>query len=317
MKKMTAAALLTLIALQANAVEMRDASLGASSKVSEAIYDAGQSVTDETIKIADFTGEHLKAFISKNLQSSYRASDKIAKEIVKLSEVSKPAFRLTGKGLAMVFEVSGKATKKGLDVSKKIYIFLEPTLEQTGEFLMEIIELAFEGTSEASELITDINEFLSRVLEKPLDITTMTLEEIAKLVEKASKQSTKVSEFLLGAENLEKGLEYSGKGISLTSDGIGAAFYLVSQATTGISQLFDFDRKEREQIEQMVERNDKEGLAGLRDLIRYNINENINNGQDLNALLDDNAVDAYIKLRLTVPNLDESLEMINQANIQQ
>ncbi|AYF43402.1 MULTISPECIES: hypothetical protein [Halobacteriovorax] len=310
MKKMTATALLTLIALQANAVEMRDASLGASSKVSEAIYDAGKSATDETVKVADFTGEQLEAFISKNLQSSYRASETIAKQIVKLSEVSKPAFRLTGKGLAMVFEVSGDATKAGLDVSKKIYIFLEPTLEQTGEFLMEIIELAFEGTSEASELITDINRFLSEVFEKPLDITTMTLEEIAKLVEKASEQSTKVSEFLLGAENLEKGIEYTGEGISLTSNGIGAAFYLVSQATTGISQLFDFNRKEREQIEQMVERGDVEGLAGLRDLIRHNINENIANGEDLNALLDDNAVDAYIKLKLTVPNLEENLKQV-------
>ncbi len=316
MKRMTAAALLTLIALQVNASDLRDASLGASSKVSEAIYDAGKSATDETIEVADFTGEHLKAFISKNLESSYKASEKIAKHIVKLSEVSKPAFRLTADGIAMVFEVSAKGTAKGMEVSKKIYIFLEPTLEQTGDLLLEILDFAFDGTSEASDLLSDISEFLSRVLEKPLDLTQMTVEEIVELIAKASEQSTKVSEFLLGAENLEKGIEYTGKGISLTSNGIGAAFYLVSKATTGISQLFDFNRKEREQIEQMIERNDVEGLAGLRELIRYNINENIKNGEDLNALLDDNTIDAYIKLRLTVPNLEESLENINAGNIQ-
>ncbi|POB13897.1 hypothetical protein [Halobacteriovorax sp. DA5] len=310
MKKLTAATLMTLMALQANAIEVRDASLGASSKVSEAIYDAGKSATDKTVEVADFTGEHLKAFISKNLESSYKASEKLAKEIVKLSEVSKPAFRFTADGLAMVFEISGKGTKQTLKVSKKIYIFLEPTLEATGEFLTELLELAFEGTSEASELITDINEFLSRVLEKPIDITKMTLEEIFELIGKASEKSTQASEFLLGAENFEKGIEYSGKGISLTSNGIGAAFYLVSQATTGISQLFDFNRKEREQIEQMVERGDVEGLAGLRDLIRHNINEEIVNGEDLNKLLDDNAIDTYIKLRLTVPNLENKLEEI-------
>lgn len=314
MKKMTATALLSLIALQANAVEMRDATLGASSKVSEALYDVGKSVTDETIIVADFTGEQLEAFISKNLKSSYQASEAIARQIVKLSEVSKPAFRFTAEGLAVVFEVSGKGTKATYEASRKIYILIEPTVEATAEFTSEILELAFEGTSEGSELLSDLTNFLSEVFEKPLDLTTMTLEEIAKLLEKALDATVRASEFTLGADNLDKASEYTGEGISLTSRGIGAAFYLVTQATSGISQLFDFDRKEREQIEQMVERGDMEGLAGLRDLIRHNINENVANGEDLNLLLNDNAIDTYIKLKLTVPNLEESLEKIYGLN---
>ncbi|MEH0861953.1 hypothetical protein [Halobacteriovorax sp. DPLXC-1] len=372
MKKMTAAALLTLIALQANAVEMRDASLGASSKVSEALYDAGKSSIDKTVEVADITGEQLEALISKSLQSSYRTSEQIAKQVIKISEVSKPVFRFTADGIAMVFEVSGDATKAGLQASRKIYIFLEPSLEKTGELLDHILDLAYQGTTEGSELLTNINEFLSRVLEKPIDITSMATEEVAKLlskatrlsrierivelaleattkgselltdlneflskvlekpidissmateealelIAKASEESSELTTFLVGADNLEKGTQYTGKGISLTSDGIGAAFYLVSQATTGISHLFDFNRKEREQIEQMVERGDVEGLAGLRDLIRNMINENVVNGEDLNALLGDREIDAYINLKLSVPNLDEELERINEGHIE-
>ncbi|WP_419172760.1 hypothetical protein [Halobacteriovorax sp.] len=372
MKKMTAAVLLTLIALQANAVEMRDASLGASSKVSEALYDAGKSSIDKTVEVADITGEQLEALISKSLQSSYRTSEQIAKQVIKISEVSKPVFRFTADGIAMVFEVSGDATKAGLQASRKIYIFLEPSLEKTGEVLDHILDLAYQGTTEGSELLTNINEFLSRVLEKPIDITSMATEEVAKLlskatrlsrierivelaleattkgselltdlneflskvlekpidissmateealelIAKASEESSELTTFLVGADNLEKGTQYTGNGISLTTEGIGAAFYLVSQATTGISHLFDFNRKEREQIEQMVERGDVEGLAGLRDLIRNMINENVVNGEDLNALLGDREIDAYIKLKLSVPNLDEELERINEGHIE-
>ncbi|EPZ49288.1 hypothetical protein M902_0373 [Bacteriovorax sp. BAL6_X] len=366
MKKTTSTILLTLLSIHAVGADIRDAAFDASSKASEVIYDAGKSTTRQTIKVADFTREKLEALISKGLQSSYRASEKVAKEIVNLSEFSKPAFRLTADGIAMVFEVSGKATKSSLEVSRKIYVYLEPSSDKTEEFLTKIIDLAFEGTSEASELLTDINEFLSRVLEKPLDISTMTTEEIADLlskatrmthieklielaldgttkgselltdlnkflskvlekpiditgmtleeildlIEKASIESSKLTEILIGTDNLEKGTEYTGKGISLTSEGVGAAFYLVSQATSGISHLFDFNRRERAQVEAMVERGDIEGLEGLRDLIRHNINEQLENGEDLNLLLNDNLIDTYIKMRLTVPELDQKLESL-------
>ena len=50
---------------------------------------------------------------------------------------------------------------------------------------------------------------------------------------------------------------------------------------------FDFDRKEREQIERIYERNDLAGKEGVRDLIRGFIAEDVEQGESMNLLLTD------------------------------
>lgn len=295
MKKMTALALLTLLSTQAFSAQVRDASLQMSSKASEQILDAGKSSVDATISVADFTADKLKAFISKNFASSIEASGKIGDAIVKISEVSKPVFRLTADGIAMVFDVSANAGEISLKASEKLVVLLDPSLEISSDVLIELLKQLSKGSELSSEITEKILIVLGEVLEKPFEYTDITLEKLSKILTKGSEASSEVTEFILGAENVKNGLELSGRGISLTSEGIFAALYFVTKSVSAISDIFEVNREE---IEKAVERNDQDTLVGLRELIRSEIEKSVNGGEALNQLLSDNDLDFYIEARL-------------------
>ncbi len=295
MKKMTIATLIALIAVQPFAADIRDASLNVSSKASEVILDAGKSSVDATVDVADFSAEKLKAFISKNFASSIEASGKIGDAIVKLSEVSQPVLRLTADGIAMVFEVSEKSGAQTLKASEKLVVLLDPTLEVTGDVLIELLKQLSKGSELSSDVTEKILVFLGDVLEKPFEITNMTLDEVHKILTRASEGSSEVSKAVLGEDNLDNGLELTGRSISLTSQGIFAALYFVTKSVSAISNIFDTNREE---IEKAVERNDQDTLAGLRELIRAEIEKSIEGGKTLNQLLSDNDLDFYIEAKL-------------------
>lgn len=295
MKKMTIATLIALIATQPFAADIRDASLNTSSKASEVILDAGKSSVDATVDIADFSAEKLKAFISKNFASSIEASGKIGEAIVKLSEVSQPVFRLTADGIAMVFEASEATGEQTLKASEKLVVLLDPTLEVSGDIIIELLKNLSKGSELSSDVIEKILVFLGDVLEKPFELTDMTLDQFYKIITKGSESSSEVSKAVLGEDNLDNGLELTGKGISLTSEGIFAALYFVTKSVTAISNIFEVNREE---IERAVERNDQDTLAGLREMIRAEIEKNIEGGKTLNQLLSDNDLDFYIEAKL-------------------
>lgn len=313
MKNKIIIAAIALMSTQAFAADLRDASFKASTNVSNIATDKGKSSIDQTMKVADATAKNLKALISKQMASSTKASGHIGRAIVKVSEVSKPVFKLTGKGIAMAFELSGQTAEASFDVTKKLVILLDPSSEATGEALSFIFEKMSDGTeissdvsskiikplSKGTEISSDVStkilEILSKVLDKPLELTSDGISQITRLLSKASDASSKVTNAVIGEDNIENGLDLTGNGISLTSKGIGSVFYVITKGVTGITELFELNKEE---IQKAVERNDQDTLAGLRELIRAEINKTIDGGEVLNQLLSDTDLDMYIELRL-------------------
>lgn len=318
MKKKIIITALALISTQAFCADFRDASLKGSSKASDFTMKKGGSSIDGTMKIADLTAGKLKALISKQLESTGKASAQVARAIVQLSDISQPVFKITGDGLALAFQVSGQTADQTLDASKKLLIIMDPTLEVTGKALSKALEELLKGSfqsSQASSKIIDliskesrissdvtnkILEILAKTFEKPLELSSDATAKINDLLTKGSVTGTDVSNKVIGKKNIEAGFELSSEGLSLTSKGIGAVFYVITKGVTGISQLFE---RNKEEIQKAVERNDQETLAGLRDLIRAEINVSIENGETLNQLLSDEDIDQYIELRLAVEEL--------------
>lgn len=316
MKKTTMITVLTLLSTsQVFASEMRDASLKASSKASDKVLEKGGSTVDATVKVADMTAGRLRQLISEKLQSSFDGTAKVGRAVVKLSEVSKPAFQLTAKGVAMVFDVSAKAGEVSLDATKKVYVLLEPSSNASKKVLEvildqiskgsevssdvsgKILDPLSKGTELSSEVTDKIIEVLSKVLEKPFELTGNALEKVSELASKGSEASTDVSNKVIGKENIEAGLNITGDGISLTSKGIGGVFYLITKGVTGLSDLFGMNKEE---IQKAVEREDQETLAGLREMIRADINNELVDGELINALLSDADLDQYIEIRLAL-----------------
>lgn len=313
MKKTIIMTWIALMSTQAFSADLRDASFNASSKASKYTMDKGEITLDETIKIADITAEKLKSLLSKSIQSTADASMNIGRAIVKVSEVSRPVFKITADGLAMVFKVSGQTADASLDVSKKLIILLDPSSKATGRVLSDIFEELSKGTEISSdvsskilkelskgtdvtsEVINKILEILGKVFEKPLDLSSDASDKIGELLIKGSETGTNVTNKVIGKENIEAGFKLTGDGISLTSKGISAAFYVITKGVTGLTQLFELHKEE---IEKAVERNDQDTLAGLREIIRAEINKSIEGGEVINQLLSDEDIDQYIELRL-------------------
>lgn len=313
--KLIISATIALMSTQAFCADLRDASFENSSKASKFTMEQGQSTLDETIKIADVTAEKLKALISKNVASTARTSAQVGRAIINISDVSKPVFRFTGDGLAMVFKLSGQTTDASLDASKKLIVLLDPTSDVTGDVLSAVFKKLFEGSEISSDVYSKIAEqlakgtevtnqvatkiirILANVFEAPLDLTSNASEQLSELLTKGSVSSSKVTTKIVGKENIEAGFRLTGDGISLTSKGVGAVFYVMTKGVTGISQLF---QQNKEEIQKAVERNDQDTLAGLRELIRAEIENSIEDGDVINQLLSDADLDHYIELRLAV-----------------
>lgn len=318
MKKKIIITALALISTQAFCADFRDASLIGSSNTSDFVMEKGASSMDGTMKIADLTAEKLKALISNQLASTGKASAQVARAIVQLSDISQPVFKITGDGLAMAFRVSGQTANQSLDASKKLLVIMDPTLKVSGKALAKVLEKMFEGSyqsSKASSKIFDliskesrissdvtnkILEILAKTFEKPLEMSSDATDKINDLLTKGSETGSDVSTKVIGKKNIEAGFELSGEGLSLTSKGIGAVFYVITKGVTGISHIFE---RNKEEIQKAVERNDQETLAGLRELIRAEINASIENGETLNQLLSDADIDQYIELRLAAEEL--------------
>lgn len=290
MKKMTTVALLTLLSLNTVAADLRDATLQGTSDSVNFTLDKANSSFKATVDAAEVTAEKLKGFISKNFASSIEASGKIGEMVVKITDISEPVIDLTNEGLVLVF----KASKTS---AEKLYILLEPSSDVTSDILVEVLKHASEGSESASELVSKIVEFLSETFQKPLELTEMTVEQLLELVSKASEGSTKIANGVLGEENVENAFELTGKGISVTSQGISAALYFVTKTVSGISRIFDVYREE---IQQAVEREDKDTLAGVRDMIRAEIEKEVEGGKTLNQIISDEALDVYIEAQLAL-----------------
>lgn len=357
MKTKVIITLIALMSTQAFSADLRDASFKASSKVSNFTLDKGKSSINETLKVADITAEKMKGLLSKNLASTANVSKTLGKAIVDVSEFSKPVFKITGEGLAIVFKASGEAADQTLDASKKLVLLLDPASKVTGnalEYIFEklldgsevsskvstkILDPLSEGTTQASDVSTKLLKIIAKALEplsketeissdvtkkilvviaealeKPLDATSDAIakiskillkatengsESVGKLITKGSETGTKVTDKVIGRKNAIAGLELTGKGISLTSKGIGSIFYLITKGVTGITEIFEMNKEE---IQKAVERNDQETLAGLKEYIRAEINSSIDNGDVINQLLTDEDLDAYIELRLEAMN---------------
>lgn len=318
MKKKIIITTIALMSTQAYSADLRDASLKGSSKTSEFAMKKGASSLDNTMKIADLTAGKLEALISKQLESTGKASAQVARAIVQLSDISQPVFKFTGAGLAMAFKVSGQTADQSLDASKKLLLIMDPTLKVSGKALSKILEKLFEGSfnsskvsseiidiiSKESQISSDVTnkilEFLAETFEKPLELSSDATDKINELLTKGSETGSDISTKVIGKKNIDAGFELSSEGTSLTSKGVGAIFYVITKGVTGISQLFE---RNKEEIQKAVERNDKETLAGLRDLIRAEINGSIENGETLNKLLSDDDIDQYIELRLAAEAL--------------
>lgn len=315
MKKTMILTFIALMSTQAFAADMRDASFKSSTQVSNVAIDQAKSSINQTMKVADVTADKMKAAISKSLASSAKESAAVARVVVNMSELSRPAFRLTGKGLAMVFKLSGKASGHTLEASKELLVLLDPSSRVSGKALGVIFEHMSEGSEISSDVSTKINrvlskgsevssdvsskiiEILSEVFEKPLDISSDASEIIGKMLSKGTTSSSRITTNIIGEDNIEAGFKLTGRGISLTSKGIGSVFYVLTKAVTGLTELFDLNKEE---IQKAVERNDQETLAGLRELIRAEINSSIEGGEALNQLLSDADLDMYIDLRLSI-----------------
>jgi len=313
MKKKIIISAIALLSTQAFSADLRDASFKGSSKASDYVMGTAASSIEKTMKIADLTAVKLEALISKGMESTGKASAQSAKAIVQLSEVSQPVFKITAEGLALVFKLSGQTAVESLEVSKKLIILMDPSLKVSGKALAKILENLFDASSVSSEVSSKILdqiskqsevssevsskiiEILSKNFEKPLEMSSDATIQIMKVLSKGSELSSDVSNKVIGKKNIEAGFELSGQGISLTSKGIGAVFYVITKGITGISQLFD---RNKEEIQKAVERNDQETLAGLRDLIRAEINIAIENGETINQLLTDEDLELYIEARL-------------------
>jgi hypothetical protein len=290
MKRLTKAALITLLAFNAMSADLRDATLQGTSDSVNFTLDKAKSSFNATVDVAEVSAEKMKAFISKNFASSIEASGKIGEMVVKLSEISEPVIELTNEGLVMSFE----ATKS---TAEKLYIVLEPSSEVSADVLVEVLKHASKGSESSSDLISEIIEVLSKTFEKPLELTNMTLEQLFELISKASEGSTKIANGILGEENVDNAFELTGKGISVTSQGISAALYFVTKTVSGISRIFDVYREE---VEQAVERQDEDMLAGIRDMIRAEIEKDIDGGKTLNQLISDEALNVYIETQLAM-----------------
>ncbi|MDD4975804.1 MAG: hypothetical protein PHY93_15710 [Bacteriovorax sp.] len=319
MKNKIIITVIALMSTQAFAADLRDASFKVSSNATKITIAQGQSSVDGTMKAADFTGEKLDALLSKRLASTAKSSASIGRSIIQVSQVSKPVFKLTGKGLAMVFKLSGQSADQSLNASKKLILLLDPSSKASGralEFIFDklsdgseissdvsskILKPLSKGTEISSDVSTEILKVLAKVFAKPLDLTSDAIGKISEILFKASSKGSEISTKVTGKNNLDAGLELTGNGISLTSKGIGAIFYFISKGTTGITELFDLNKEE---IQKAVERNDQDTLAGLRDLIRAEINKSIEGGEVINQLLTDEDLDLYVELRLSV-SIDE------------
>jgi hypothetical protein len=313
MKKQVIITAIALMSTQAFSSDLRDASFKGTSKSSDFTTKQGESTVDATLKAANFTGEQLNALISKRLASTAKSSASVGRALVQVSEVSKPVFQFTGKGLAMVFELSGKAAMTSLEGSKKLVILLDPSSKVSGrvlEYILDrmsdgselssdvstkILKPLSKGTEASSELSSKLIKLFAETFKEPLDSTTNVLERISDLMSKGTTKGSELSTNVTGEKNLEAGSKITGKGISLTSKGIAAIFYFISKGTTGITQLFDMNKEE---IQQAVERQDQETLAGLKEVIRDEINKSIEGGEVINQLLTDADLDAFIDLKL-------------------
>jgi hypothetical protein len=256
----------------------------------------------------------LDALISKRLASTAKTSASVGRSILKISQVSKPVFQFTGKGLAMVFDVSADSSNESLKASKKLILLLDPSSRASGralEFILEklsdgstlssevsskIMKPLSKGTEVSSDVSSKIVEVLAKVFARPLDLTSDAIGKISEILFKASSKGSEVSTNVTGKDNLAAGVQLTGDGISLTSKGIGAIFYFISKGTTAVSELFDANKEE---IQKAVERNDQDTLAGLRELIRAEINKSIEGGEVINQLLTDADLDVYVELKLS------------------
>lgn len=293
MKVISTLSLIAVMSTPALALEARDASLNVSSKASESVINVSDRATMGTIKAAESVADVLNALISRHFASSIEASGKIGEAIVKVSAFSRPVIKLTGDGLAMVFEVSQNSGAQTLKASEKLVLLLDPTLKVSGEALSAILEQLTKG----SELSSEVSDKILEIFARPLELTGQTLEKLFEFLTKGSELSTDVSDKVLGRENVRKGGQLLGEGISLTSQGTIAALYFVSKSVTGISHIFDANREE---IEKAVERNDQDTLAGLRELIRQEIRNEVQGGDVLEKLLSDQDLDMYINARLMI-----------------
>lgn len=327
--------IITIIALMSTtafAADLRDASFKGSTNVGNFISNKAEMSLAQTKKIADITAENLKELISKNLALSAKGTDQTAKVIMNIADVSKPAFKLTSKGIALSFKISAKGADLSTEASKEIMVLLDPSSKASGDAITFILKNLFKGselTYDASEPLlkisskelgkmlnissegsvdgTDITvkivEVLNKILNKPLALSSDALGAINDLITKSmdvsSDVSTDVSNKVIGKKNIANGFELSGNGISLTSKGVGAMFYVITKGVTAITNIFELNKEE---IQKAVERNDQEMLAGLREAIRAEINKAIDNGETLNSLLSDADLDNYIELRLAASN---------------
>jgi hypothetical protein len=293
MNKLTIATLVALLSTNAFSADFRDAVLQSSSQASESVMDYSGDTFAATRKVADYTAEHLKAIISKGLEMTAESSESIKKLVLDVSEVSKPVFKLTAEGVAIVFEVSGNVTRETGKVSEKILIKLEPTAEVTSEQLGKLLIEMSDVTGEVSQIVTKILEALAETFEKPLELTEMTVEELMEIISKASEASTEVSESILGKDNVYAGFELTSRGIALTFEGIANLFYVMSQGTSAVSNLFVDNNVDVKDVERAIERDDQDALNSIRALIRADFNERIDGGEIINSLITDEQIDIY------------------------
>ena len=305
MKKMTLAILIAVTTTQVFSAAFRDSTLKGTSVASETIIEHGESTFDQTLTSADLVAEQLNALISKNMVSSFEATGKLGQAIVDLSQFSKPVFRFTADGLAMVFEATKSSGGETLEASKKLIVLLDPTLQFSKEILYDIFKGMSKGTGYSSDISRLLIELLEEpvnlststfrkiyeILQTPIDFSTMTGRELGQLISKVTKGTSDLTNSIVGKQNIDAGANLSSEGVSLTSKGIGAALYFVTEAITGITGIFQFNREE---IQNAVDRNDQDILDSLKEQIRAEINKSVEQGEELNQLISDADLDFYI-----------------------
>lgn len=306
-------------------------------RILEKPLELSTQATDKSLEISSEVLDKLLEISSQSTEASAELVTKIIKKLIPIlekaleasSDASVDTTRLIIKIVDAIMEVLDKPidmTIKGTNYSEKVLSNISRVLERV---LDKSLDVSLDATSDASDLVDKLITKILDLLDKPMELSTegtrisirtlnKLLNELSevlsdstelssdvvikllKLMDHVSENSVQLSINIIGEKNIQAAGDLSRGATKLSLDTTEAIFYFITKNVTALSNIFDSNRKEREQLEEIYEREDELGKAGIRDLIRSEIRKEIKNGEVLDQLLTDEFVDTYIKVRLAV-----------------
>ena len=284
----------------------------ASANISKIVLQYMYDTLKEPVTFTSDQFVNLMRWMHKNISvPSAEASKSLYFELVLLMRGSSESSYDLMKLLRKKFEKELQSTTNATEfISEKLGEVTTQGSELSSEVVEKIIDLLVDG----SITITDAIDYVLENYEEQLRATSNASAELSEaffryVIKNPVVLTSNVIEFIsdtitdvVGEDNIMAASELTSDGITITFEGIVNVFYVISKGTTGVYN-FLFDN--RDSIQEAQERGDEDIQQSLRELVRNAIKKDVENGEQLNMVINDKAIDVYID---TVINSNELIK---------